>query len=245
MTPAETDDDRFTVSSPVEVAFILRAVMEAGEMVTAYLDEGRDFIITAIVAVDRDAGEVLFDASKHTFSDRRLARGGDVRFVTVQDRIKIQFDSSQARVSNWQGSRVLRIPLPGSLLKFQRREYFRVDTPVMKPVRCRLVLPEGPVDVHLVDISLGGVCLTGYPDSLLVEPGRLFEGCRIDLGDGGKLTADLLVRTSSEIRLRNGAVSRRAGCMFTRLPPGAEAVLQRYIIRLERDRRVKMADRRR
>ncbi len=242
MTPTDTDDDRFTVRSPVEVAFILRAVMQAGEMVTAYFNDGRDFMITAILAVDRNAGEVLFDASKDSASNRRLTGGRKVSFVTTQDRIKVQFDSDAVTTTTYEGDPAFRIPLPASLLKFQRRDYYRVDTPVIKPVRCRLALPEGHVDTHLVDISLGGVCLTGYPESLAMEPGREFPGCRIDLGDAGQLTADLQVRNNIDIPLRNGTVSRRAGCMFVKLPPGAEAMLQRYIIRLERDRRVKMVD---
>ena len=34
---------------------------------------------------------------------------------------------------------VLRLPLPNSLLRLQRREYFRLETPHASPLHCKLV----------------------------------------------------------------------------------------------------------
>ena len=50
---------------------------------------------------------------------------------------------------------------------------------------------------------------------------------------------DISVRNSYVVTLKNGANSRRTGCEFVKLGAQQEAMLQRYIIRLERERRVK------
>lgn len=245
MTSADKHDDRFTVQSAVEVAYILNAVMQSGQMVTAHYGDGADFLVTAILAINRQAAEVLLDASRDAESNRRLVNAAKVSFVTSQDRVKVQFKSDQVRLVTHAGRPALRIPLPQSLLKFQRREFYRVDTPVIKPVRCRLMMPEGPVDTVVVDISLGGLCLTGFPDTLRLEAGMKIEDNLVDLGEAGQFSVSLQVRSMSNVQLRNGNNSRRAGCMFLKLPPGAEALLQRYIIRLERDQRAKGIDPRR
>ncbi|MBX9629898.1 MAG: flagellar brake protein [Burkholderiales bacterium] len=241
---SDEDDDRFLIRSRVEVAFILKAVMQAGEIVTAYFHDGKDFAITALLAVDGNAGFVILDASKELAANRRLLSSDRISFVTSQDRVKIQFEVGSVTAIEFENRPALRIALPQSLLKFQRREYYRVETPVAKPLKCVVAQPDAPsLTLTVVDISLGGVCVTGYPEAVKFEPGTTFEQCRIDLPEVGMLTTTLQVRNTFEVPLRNGMVNRRAGCMFFKLPPASEAMVQRYIIRLERDRRAKLTDR--
>lgn len=241
--PTEEDDDRFLVRSRVEIAFILKAVMQAGEIVTAYFSDGKDFAITALLAVDGPGGFAILDASKELVANRRLLASRHVAFVTSQDKVKIQFEVPAVAPIEFEGRPALRIALPETLLKFQRREYYRVATPVGKPLKCVLPMPEAtPMALTVVDISLGGVCLTGYPEGSRVEPGMTFENCRLDMLEVGILTTSLQIRNTFEVPLRNGSVSRRAGCMFLKLPPASEAMVQRYIIRLERDRRARLTD---
>jgi flagellar brake protein len=241
---SDEDDDRFLVRSRVEVAFILKAVMQAGEIVTAYFNDGKDFAITALLAVDGNAGFVILDSSKELAANKRLLGSDRISFVTSQDRVKIQFEVPAVVAIEYENRPALRIALPQSLLKFQRREYYRVETPVAKPLKCVVPQAEAPsLTLTVVDISLGGVCVTGYPEAVKLEPGITLEQCRIDLPEVGLLTTTLQVRNTFEVPLRNGTVNRRAGCMFFKLPPASEAMIQRYIIRLERDRRAKLTDR--
>jgi c-di-GMP-binding flagellar brake protein YcgR len=51
-----------------------------------------------------------------------------------------------------------------------------------------------------------------------------------------------MVRNSFPVTLRNGSVIKRTGCAFLNLPSGQQAMIQRYIIRLERDRRAKLSE---
>jgi len=240
---ADEGDDRFLVRSAVEIAFILKSVMQAGEIVTTYFNDSRDFAITALLAVDGPAGFLILDSSKELAANRRLLTSSRIAFVTSQDKVKIQFEVGNVAAIQYEDRPALRIPMPETLLKFQRREYYRVPTLGTKPLKCVIPLPEAaPLALSVIDISLGGVSVTGYPEGSAVEPGMTLENCRIDLAEMGALTTTLQVRNTFETPLRNGAVSRRAGCMFVKLPPAAEAMLQRYIIRLERDRRARLTD---
>lgn len=229
--------DRFEVRSPAEIAFILEAVMKAGEFVFASLSGGPDVVVTAITGVDRRGQAVLLDPSGDAEVNRRLSMARRVSFVSTHDRVKIQFESGEAVPVMLDGKPALRIPLPSTLLRFQRRDFFRIETPVVQPVRCMLRLEDKVVESRLVDISLGGVCITGFPFSLVLERGQALPGAHIDLGRAGLLLADLQVCNVIEFQLLNGALSRRAGCMFSRLPRGGEVMLQRYILQLERGMR--------
>ena len=136
----------------------------------------------------------------------------------------------------------LRAALPDMLLKLQRREFFRAETSVSRPVKCSIPLPDGgDLQVNLFDISLGGVGLTGFPDDYPIEIGKEVQGCTLTLPDVGVLAVTLQFRNAVDIPLRDGRVNHRAGCKFKSLPAGAENMVQRYIIRLERERRTKLA----
>jgi len=45
------------------------------------------------------------------------------------------------------------------------------------------------------------------------------------------------VRSTYDVSLKNGTISHRAGCQFINLPISIESEIQRYIFRVERDRR--------
>ena len=61
--PAE-DESRFQIHSRVEITFILRAVLQAGEMVSTHFSEGRDSALTALLFVEAQKGYFLFDADR-------------------------------------------------------------------------------------------------------------------------------------------------------------------------------------
>jgi len=51
-TRSAPDEGKYRIYGRVEIAFILRAVMKSGALVTAYFGEGKDFIVTAILAIE-------------------------------------------------------------------------------------------------------------------------------------------------------------------------------------------------
>jgi c-di-GMP-binding flagellar brake protein YcgR len=77
------------------------------------------------------------------------------------------------------------------------------------------------------------------PEGIEFETDHLFDNCRIDLPDVGTITATLRVRSVFEFTLRSGVRSKRAGCQFIDLPGPMMTLIQRYIIRVERERKAR------
>lgn len=250
---AEPDDGRYRIYSRVEIAFILRAIMKSGTLITAYFGRGKDFVVTAILDVDAERGQVLVDSGSNAQLNERLLRGQQLTLVSTQDGVKVECHIERVEATSFEGRLAFQIPFPDSLLKLQRREYYRLLAPLLHPLKCQVPLA-GPgaadaaadnnsvVDATVGDISLGGVSLMGEHSGLKLEAGQLFEGCRIVLPEVGTITAKLAVRNSFPMTLRNGAVTRRTGCAFVDLGPNQEAMIQRYINKLERERRTKLGD---
>ena len=120
----------------------------------------------------------------------------------------------------------------------QRREYYRLTTPIINPLKCQVPVGDGrSVEVPLSDIGAGGIGLIiGNPPGVTLQGGEVFPGCRINLPGVGVLEATLRVQTTFEVTLKNGSKILRSGCQFVDLRPAMQSLIQRYIIKLERER---------
>ena len=234
------DDVRFAVRQPAEIVFVLKKIMQNTQLVTAYLDGSADFALTSLLAVMPDTAEIVLDDSPDAAVNKRLLRAKKVLLVTSHNQVKVKFTTSDIREVRYKGRPALRIPLPDTLVRIQRREHYRIATPITKPLICTLPLPDrGPgvqAETIVLDISIGGVALMDNHDATGFQIGDVFENCRIGLPEVGTLVVSLKVRNSFETPLRNGLSFRRCGCHFLNLAPSTESLVQRYIMFLERSR---------
>lgn len=228
---------RYLVHSRQEIAQVLRAVGRQTEMVTAYFNRGNEFFLTSIVEADPNTGRLIVDCGTDEAVNGRAVAGGRVMFVTSQDRVKVQFSVARLERVQYQGKPAFRAPFPTELLKLQRREYYRLAMPVGSPVMCVIPIASGKLELTVADISVGGAALSGFPLSETLEIGQQFSNARIVLPEEGTIVSALEVRNIQELTLRTGAQVRRAGCRFIDIPAAHQAIIQRYIIRVDRERR--------
>jgi c-di-GMP-binding flagellar brake protein YcgR len=151
----------------------------------------------------------------------------------------VQFSSVRIESARLGDEAVFRVPMPRELLRLQRREYYRLVTSVVKPVKCLINTGAGLMESVVVDISIGGVGILAYPDDGRLKAGETYHGCRITLPGTGEFAVGLSVCTTFEITLKNGRLTHRAGCQFIDLPPSVETAIQRYIIQIDRERRAR------
>ena len=132
-------------------------------------------------------------------------------------------------------------------MRLQRREYFRLSTPIAKPVKFVTTLkrPDGSalvVEASLLDISGGGVGLMASPAlAALLPRGGMLTECKMTLPDEGLLVANLCVRNKFDVTTRGGSRYVRVGCEFIALPGARMSMVQRYITRVERERKARLS----
>jgi c-di-GMP-binding flagellar brake protein YcgR len=236
------DDSKYLIHSRTEIAHVLRAIMQKNELVTAYFNHGRDFILTSIVDVDPGLGAVILDCGANEALNTKVLESGKIIFVTTQDRVKVQFVADRIDAVRHNQRNAFRVKLPATLLKLQKREYYRLSTPVINPIKCLIPTAEhGRIEANIADISIGGIGITGYRPEIELETGKQYDGCRIDLPDIGTVAVSIEIRGTFDIILKNGSRTRRSGCEFVNIPGSMQAMIQRYIIKLDRERRARLA----
>lgn len=235
------DAARYLIHDPREIRAIVKGLIATRALLSARLLPGSDSVLSTVLELDETTGELLLDGSTDTAQNQRIARAETLDCVTQLDRIRIEFLlEGQRYEEDAEGRPRFRAPLPTELLRLQRREFYRLQTPLTHIVTCRIPLPDGDAareaELRILDISGSGVAIAVPPSGLELEPGMEFAGCELKLPDTAPIAARLIVRNLFRITTRHGAVMLRAGCEFADMPRGAEDAIQRYILNVERER---------
>lgn len=240
------DDDygKYEIIQKNEIVYIFRSLMESRDLVSASFNHGKNFMLTAVVGVDPKQNEAFLDFGSIEEQNRKIIESEKIIFVTSHDKVKIQFNAYKIEKTTFEGQDAFKIKLPDSLIRLQRREYYRLLLPAFSPLQCALPIEGGDtIEPIVVDISIGGINITLPPIAMRFEPGMIFHGCEMELPDIGIINADIKIVNMSEVTLKNEEKSRRAGCCFVNLPPKMQSMIQRFIIKMERKRLSMQQDR--
>lgn len=235
------DLSRYEVSSRREIISLLRNVSERNQLIRMQANRGVDSTVTSILEVDETDDTVIVDCSPSAVTNQRFLEADEISFETVLDNIRILFSASQIESCIFEERPALSIALPESVIRLQRRDFYRVLTPVASPVKCTIQVPGEAAGatiaavVPLYNVSAGGIAITDEKQLIKPEIGSIYKNCRIDL-PGGAITVTLRLKNVQEIKLSNGKEIRRLGFMFCDPPNSVVAAMQRYITKLERER---------
>lgn len=233
------DADRYLVRHAVEIERVLRDVMQDRAIVAAYGENGKDFLLTSIVAVEPKEGAMYLGYGPDERLNAQLLDAHNATFATTHNQVRVQFSCKRIERASYGHEAAFRVAIPSELLRLQRREYYRLVTSVVNPVKCMINTEAGMLEALVVDISIGGVGILAYQENGELTAGETYHGCRISLPGSGEFALSLAVCTTFEITLKNGRHTHRAGCQFIDLPPSVETEIQRYIIRVDRERRTR------
>ena len=233
MTTRDDAFDNFRIRAPIGVVAVMREIIHGRAIVSVSFNEGRDGLVTALLAIDADAQELALDIGATPAANERFLAAERFTAVTSVDQIRIEFACTRPRLAAWKGLPAFRAPLPGSVLRLQRRNTYRVKLPSGLPMHCFVPGAAGETKLRLLDLSVGGVALVGAEGQVTEAEGTILRQCRVELPDHAPFIVDLEVR--SALPLRDGRTLRqRIGCRFVDLPGATTALIQRVILGIER-----------
>lgn len=234
--------DKYMLHHPADVRGCLRQLIEKRCTLLVHAP-GDDNAVTAPLALDE--GSLWVDVPRDPVLTERLLASDRLRFESSIDRITVRFTTGPARRTVHDGLPALVVAAPLKLLHLQRREYVRREPP--GSLVC--LLPVAGVDgqarmtrATIADIGGGGLAvLTSDDAGLVLTPGELLEGVRLDIPEQGPMTVTLRVQHASRID-QHGRRVWRAGCAFVDLPVQDQARLLRYVMQLDRMHAARLRD---
>ncbi len=240
-------DEKYMLRSAKEILALLHAIQRSNALITAHFDHGKYSMLTAILDVRESDNSMLLDYGVNKHLNRRMVAGGKVLFDTIHNRIKVQFSAPNIVKTRFENQDAFRMKIPASLLRIQKRDYYRADTPMTQPLQC--IVPardneqsedthlDHPVwEVSLENISIGGICIVGFPEQAVITQGMVFEGCRIVLPKTGKIIVDMEIVNTDDAKVKMRGKTKRYGCKFINIDEVVQSMIQHYIIKLDREK---------
>lgn len=227
----------YLIHSRREVIALLRRLADRHELVRMIFAGGEDALATAVLEVNEDS--VIIDTARAPEQVRRILASDSISFDTALDRIRIAFFAKQATACLHDGRPALRIALPDTMIRLQRREHYRVLSP-----RCSIQIAKEdgppPVSFAVQNVSAGGLALIDDHQLLDASPGAEYTHCELQLPGAQNIVVHLCVMNCCEMTLYNGRVARRLGCAFINPNAATLALVQRYVSKLERDQNARI-----
>ncbi|MBN6151059.1 flagellar brake protein [Xanthomonas sp. AmX2] len=234
------DDDRFLLTNHRQIRQLLQSLKNQRSQVSAHLGGRDQSFSTAVLELDGDGDWLLLDLSVNEASNRAAEHAGHLLCFAQLDNVRLRFRVERVERVEIDGVPGFRAPLPESLYYLQRREHYRLETPITEPPICVLRLDDGPPPTELalrvIDISGGGLAVALMPGQPLPTVRQSYPRCVLQLPDADAIALTLHVCNLFPQKLANGQDALRVGMHFAELPRGADAAIQRYIFRIERQR---------
>ena len=250
-TPDQLTQDLapYQVHSRREILALLRNICEQKQTINMIANQGDASIVTTVLSIDETEGNIVVDATQHQRVSQRFIESDNISFETALEQIRILFFATKVELCLYADLPAFKIAVPPFMIRLQRREYYRVPTPLVSPVNCTITIPQvstsetRSINVVLQNVSGGGIAIIDENGLLDQTIGRIYKDCRIDLPGGTLVVASLEIRNTQNVRLPNGKHVRRLGCLFVDLPHAMMAAVQRYITKLEREQNARAAGR--
>jgi c-di-GMP-binding flagellar brake protein YcgR len=227
----------YMIHSRREIVALLRRLTDKRELVRMIFSDGEEAIATAVLEVGEDS--VIIDSAPDPEQLARVLASSSISFDTALERIRIAFFATRIEPCLHDNLPALRIPLPQTMVRLQRREYYRVLTP-----RCSIQMEqEGgppPVSFTVQNVSAGGIALIDDEQVLDSTKGTEYTNCELLLPGAQSVITTLCVMNCCDMTLFNGRLARRIGCAFVNPNAAMLALVQRYVSKLERDQNARM-----
>jgi c-di-GMP-binding flagellar brake protein YcgR len=227
------------VTLPVQVAGILRRLLDAHALVHVSLPGETEYWLSAVIEVHPAQGYLLLDELTPRDGNAALQRARRVIVSAQIQGVDISFSANLIDAGQNDGLAFYRVALPESVRYWQRRASYRARVSAALVIPVTLAQSEGPVlNGELYDISAGGLG-TRHRDPKGLAPllGEVWEACRIRLPDAQEVKCGIEIRYIGQDE-RNGQL--RLGGRFVDITRPQLKLIESFVACLEREHLRKM-----
>jgi len=226
----------FRVNSAREVLALMRELNDTSTPIQISSPDGTG-LATIMWSVDSATSRISLRADDDDLRLQALIAGDEATAVAYLDAVKLQFELEDLVLVRSPNGCALQARLPTTVYRLQRRQAYRVRTPERGAPKALLrhpAMPDMPLSLRVLDLSIGGCALLLPEDVPPLEPGSTLHGVRLELDPVTRLPATLQLQHVSSIHAQSQGL--RLGCELLDMSPEAERTLQRYIDQTQKRR---------
>jgi len=232
----------YLVKNPKQITNYLNTLSKEKCLISAVFGENNSFL-TAILDIDEKKQTIIIDCGPKEYLNKELLNAGLVDCSADFNGIKVIFKGRQVKKAGKPSNPALSIQIPDLLYWVQRRQFYRVRSPLSKNSYCRIPLQETENETlqsfnfKLFNLSVSGFSIT-VEELALVNKITLnleFTNCHLILNETETHAISFIPRNIIPINPNNPSKGHRIGCEFIDITPREENAFARYMQAIERE----------
>lgn len=202
----------------------------------------KDTFLTALMKIDDKQKTMIIDCGPKEYLNQRLLSSPIIKLSAKYQGIKVLFEGRKIKKSGSSQQPSFTIPIPSSIYWFQRRQFYRVRSPLSKNSFCiisffNVEAEDVTLKLQLYDISATGISFINdseeYPDLFKYSSG--FTHCKLILENEEEHPIAFEVRHNTPLNLHKPKVGTRVGCSIIDKASSLESLIIRYMQSVERE----------
>jgi c-di-GMP-binding flagellar brake protein YcgR len=233
-----SDISSFSIQNPKQIISHLSLLFKNKTLLSARFGTNNESYITTLLGIDQKNNTVVLDYGPKEDLNQRILNAGRITLDTEYNGIKVSFSGTALKKILHKGDPAFSMPIPKMLYWMQRREYYRVKSPLSKPSYCQLIIEDRkPVNLKLYDISLTGFAMLNVSKEVsdLLIPGTTFEQCKLILSGVGEGIISFEICAKYIINPEKLKKIQKIGCKFIKITRPVEETIQRYMQQIQRE----------
>jgi c-di-GMP-binding flagellar brake protein YcgR len=217
--------------SRIEIMRILQGLADEHTAVFAYIVDKEDehLFISNIHSIHPDIDSFVLSYGPHKSINGALFRHSTLRFKANFRGGRVTFVAQRPLDATFGSQPVIKFLFPPVLL-FHYREFTRISLPGEAALRCIVgESGEEQLDLKIIDISQDGMGCILHLGGNQLQKGMVLKNCRISLPNGKEVPADLMVRHSGSVTLKDGTIACRTGVRFVQTPAEIKPLIAQFI----------------
>ena len=233
-----SDTSSFSIQNSKQIISHLSLLVKNKCLLSARFGANNESYITTLLGIDEKNNAVVLDYGPKEDLNQRILNASKISFDTDYRGIKVSFTGSALKKITFKGEAAFSMSIPKSLYWMQRREYYRVKSPLTKPSYCQLIIEDRkPVNLKLYDISLTGFAMLNVSKEIseLLSLGTTLTQCKLILSDVGEGVVSFEICNKYIINPDKLQKIQKIGCKFVKITRSVEENIQRYMHQIQRE----------
>lgn len=238
------DIAKYLVRSPKQVQSYLKLLSTQRCLISAAFGvDDKDTFLTAIMEINEKKQTLTIDCGPKEYLNKKLLDSAIIKCKTEYKGIKVLFEGRKVKKAGSTGQPSFIIPIPSSIYWIQRRQFYRVKSPLSKNSYCAVTFidsktqAETTVNLKLYDISGNGFSIINeskeFSNQLI--PSAVFENSNLVLENEESQRISFEVRYKLPQNPNRPEKDERIGCRIIDETPRTESTILRYMQNIERE----------
>lgn len=236
--------EKYRINNSKKILKYLNLLLDERCLISAsFGKDEKDTFLSAIVNIDEKNNSVSIDCGPQEYLNKKLLGSPFIKCSSKYKGIKVLFQGSKVSKAGKPGNPEFLIAVPNNFYWMERRQYFRVKSPISKNNYCSISFTKTNTEeqtsykLKLFDISANGLSFLCDSDecSEKLSPSVEIKNCKLFLENEDPLEISIEVKNNHPLNPNMPEKTRRIGCLIAQSSLKVESTILRHMQDLERE----------